>query len=230
MRPKISVIVPCYNEKNTIMEILTRVEAVKIDKEMIVVCDGSTDGTKELLKAKEAGFAAKGTKVLYNEKNMGKGAAIRRGLSVANGEIVITQDADLELNPDSYEKLLEPFKKGEKVVFGSRFLENPPKIAFYSKFANWLVTFLANILYGARITDEACGYKVMSLEIYRSLELESNGFDFCAEVTAKVRKKGYRIHEVPVSFKPRTYKEGKKIQWVNGFETVWKLLKYRFAD
>lgn len=226
----ISVIIPCYNEKGTILTLLNKVRAVSIPKEIIVVCDGSTDGTRELLEEEYRTHGGPDFKVLYSERTNGKGSSIRMGLSVAEGEIVIIQDADLELNPEDYFRLLQPFKDGAQVVFGSRFRMNKPKIALYSHFANWCVTFLSNVLYGAKLTDAACCYKVMRLELYRSLRLECNGFDFCPEVTSKVRKKGYSIVEVPVQFNPRSFKEGKKIQWKHGFEAVWKLIKYRFSS
>ena len=228
MKYNISVIIPCYNERNTIIPLLERIRKVSIEKEIIIVCDGSTDGTREILEEEHGKCGGQNFKVLYHRVNRGKGASIRMGLSVAKNDIVIIQDADLELNPEDYTRLLQPFENGAQVVYGSRFKEGKPRIPFYSRFANWCVTFLANFLYQANITDEACGYKLMRLELYRALKLECNGFDFCPEVTAKVRRKGYSIVEVPVQFDPRTASEGKKIRWKHGFETVWKLIKYRF--
>lgn len=229
MRPYITVIVPCYNEEDTIVPILNKIRDVPVSKEIIVVCDGSTDGTAALLEHEQKKYDAENFKVFYHERNMGKGAAVRTALAVARGEIVIIQDSDMELDPGDYPKLLKPFRDGADVVFGSRFKENPPKVPYYSKFANFCVTFLANFLYGAGISDEACGYKIMRLELYRSLNLRSDGFDFCPEVTAKVRRKGYRIVDVPVRFNPRTFNEGKKIHWYDGFRAVWVLVKLRFA-
>ncbi len=225
----VSVIIPCYNEKNTILPIVERIRNIPISKEIIVICDGSTDGTRELLKEEERKTNSNDFKIICHSLNKGKGASIKTGIAEAKGKIVITQDADLELNPEDYLRLLQPFNAGAQVVFGSRFSNGYPKnIPFYSCFANWVVTFLANFFYNANITDEACGYKIMSLELYRSLNLESNGFDICPEITAKVCKRGYKIHEVPVQFNPRSFSAGKKIHWKHGFQAVWKLIKYRF--
>lgn len=231
MKLDISVIVPCYNEKETILSLINKINDVAFKKEIIVVCDGSTDGTREILKKMEKQTGINDLfKVIYHESNKGKGASVKTGLAAARGKIAVIQDADLELSPSDYINLLEPFKKGAQVVFGTRFKNNRPKIAFYSRFANWCVTWLANLLYNANISDEACGYKIMSVELYRSLNLECSGFDFCPEVTAKVCRKGYKIFEVPVQFNPRTFKEGKKIHWKHGFEAVWKLIKYRIVN
>lgn len=228
MEPKISIIIPCYNEKDTILAVLVKIDAAPVArKEIIVVCDGSTDGTKELLEKEEKLREKEVFHVIYNGKNMGKGASIKKGLEKVSGDIVIIQDADLELTPEDYPKLIKPFGEGHKVVFGSRFRDACPAIPLYSRIANIIVTYLANLLYNAGITDEACGYKVMTAEIYRSLKLESDGFDFCPEVTAKVCRKGYHIHEVAVQFNPRSFSEGKKIRWKHGIEAVWKLIKYR---
>ncbi|MFH1369615.1 MAG: glycosyltransferase family 2 protein [Elusimicrobiota bacterium] len=227
---QLSVIIPCYNEKNTILKLLELVRKVPISKEIIIVCDGSTDGTRDLLTREIKKAADDSFCVVFHETNKGKGASIQSGLKAARGKIVITQDADLELNPEDYIHLLRPFKNDAEVVFGTRFANGYGNMPSYSKFANWCVTFLANILFNANISDEACGYKVMNLELYKSLNLECEGFDICPEITAKVCRKNIKIHEVPVKFNPRSFHEGKKIHWRHGFEAVWKLLKYRFIN
>jgi dolichol-phosphate mannosyltransferase len=228
LKPELSVIVPCYQEKATILELIKRVQAVDIDKEILVVSDGCTDGTYPLLK--KAYAEGGGFRLIRHKVNLGKGHSIRHALHKAHGKWVIIQDADLELDPGDYFSLLAPLREGRAtVVFGSRFKVNPPEIPFYSKIANFIVTLMANILYGANISDEACGYKVMSVELMKSLNLRATRFDFCPEVTAKVLLLGHKIHEVPVKFRPRTYAEGKKINWKDGLEAVWLLLKYRFC-
>lgn len=222
----ISVIIPVYNERDTILEIIRRVRAETTPKEIIVVDDGSTDGTRELL----AKVGGSDVQVILQERNRGKGAAIRRGLAAARGDLVIVQDADLELNPEDYAALLVPLRAGAaQVVYGARFLlpQNREGYRFISWLGNTLVTGWTNLLFGSRLTDEATGYKVMPLALLRALNLECDGFDFCAEVTAKLLRRGILIHEVPVRFNPRTYVEGKKIGWRDGLLTLWVLLKYR---
>lgn len=228
MSYELSVIIPCYNERSTILKLLGKVRKVPISKEIIIICDGSTDGTRKVLEEELKNNPSDDFRVIFHERNKGKGASVRTGLKAASGNIVIIQDADLELNPDDYVHLLQPLKDGAKVVFGTRFPgSRKSSIPVYSRFANWCVTTLANLLYGANISDEACGYKVMSLDLYRSLKLECDGFDICPEITAKVCRKNYKINEVPVQFNPRSFSEGKKVQWKHGFEAVWKLIKYR---
>lgn len=225
---KLSVIIPVYNERNTILEIIDRVERVPINKEIIVVCDGSTDGTRELLK--ERVVANPHLNVVFHPHNIGKGGAICTGLRQARGDVVIVQDADLELDPNDYLNLLQPILEGSaEVVFGSRFRLGKVPIPFHSKVANFIVTATANLLFDARITDEACGYKVMRTDVLRELNLYARGFEFCPEVTAKVRRLGYQIYEVPVRFSPRTVAEGKKIHWRDGFIAIWTLVKWKFS-
>ena len=221
---KLSVIIPVYNEKDTLAEIIRRVSEVPLEKEIIVVDDGSNDGTGKILKE----FSGK-VKTIFHSENKGKGAAIRRALCEVRGDIVIIQDADLEYNPSDYEKLLEPILSGQtNVVYGSRNLKGNPRSnhAFY--FGGILLSKLANLLYGADITDEATGYKVFRTEVLKSLNLRCNGFEFCPEVTAKVLRHGYRIKEIPISYYPRRFDEGKKICWLDGVKAILTLLKYRF--
>ena len=225
---KISVIIPVFNEESTIEEVVDRVHAVDIDKEIIVVDDGSTDATLELLGPKRSVIKH----VHESRVNLGKGLAVRIGLTYAEGDVVIIQDADLELDPAEYVMLLEPIIDGRSnVVFGSRFKrpsgERPPRGRVL---ANRLLTMLTNTLYGTRLTDMATAYKVIRTGLIRDLHLESRGFDFEPEVTAKLARLGEHIIEVPVSYRPRTPREGKKITWRDGVRYVACLLRYRFAS
>lgn len=223
---KLSVLIPVYNEKGTIKEMLHRVKSVDLEKEIIVVDDGSTDGTSEILRE----IKEKDIKILSHSRNMGKGAAIRTGLKQVNGDIVIIQDADLETDPEDYHRLLEPIIRGKaQVVYGSRFLKGAKGKSFLRYLANRILTWTANILYHARITDEGTGYKALKTSLIKSLDLKSQGFDFCPEVTAKIRKKGYKIYEVPISYYPRDPRAS-KIYWRDGFKALFALIKYRFVD
>lgn len=225
----LSVIVPVYNEMRTIEEILRRVQVVDIPKEVIIVDDGSTDGTRDYLcslKSKED------FKVLFQPKNTGKGAAIRKAISHVSGDIVIIQDADLEYDPQDYHEMIAPIVEGRaSVVYGSRYINpaNDLPLTRY-KMGVLVLTAMANLLYGAGITDEATCYKAFKADVLKSLPLKCKRFEFCPEVTAKVRKRGYRIEEVPISFHFRTVKEGKKIGWKDGLEAGLTLIKYRFTD
>ena len=224
----ISVIIPAYNEENTINEIINRVLKVKIDKEVIVVDDGSVDRTPEILKELEK---EKKIKLITLKRNYGKGFAIRKGLEEAKGEIIIIQDADLELNPSDYYKLIEPLKKNEcDIVYGVRFgyRKNWQGYRFISWVGNTVVTFFTNFLYNANLSDEATGYKVFKKSVLEKIKLECIGFEFCPEFTAKALRNKFKIKEVPVEFNPRTYVEGKKIGWKDGFIALWVLLKERF--
>jgi glycosyltransferase involved in cell wall biosynthesis len=230
---KLSVIIPVYNEKATIKRVLQVVNDVNIDKEVIVVDDGSNDGTRELL----VGLSMDGTKKCFHSKNRGKGAAIRTGLEKVTGDIVIIQDADLEYDPREYHRLIRPILEGKaQVVYGSRLLGLPParmvRYHFYYPFAFGvrLLNLLTRLLYGTRITDEATCYKVFKTEVIRNIQLKCERFEFCPEITAKVCKKGYKIHEVPISYMGRTFREGKKISWKDGIEAIYTLIKYRFTD
>lgn len=221
---KLSILMPVYNEKNTINEILNKINAVKINKEIIVVDDGSTDGTREILKN------IKNIKLVCHEKNKGKGAAIRTAIGHAAGDICIIQDADMEYDPNDYYNLVEPIDKNEtEIVYGYR-KKDKKRMYYRNYYGNAILTSVTNILYRTNIHDEATCYKVFKTDILKNLNLKCSGFEFCPEVTAKVLKKGYKIHEVPISYSPRTFKEGKKIKFNDGITALWTLIKYRFMD
>lgn len=225
---KISILIPVYNEEKTIMQILSKINNVKLQKEIIIVDDASTDDTKNLLK--KAPDKYKNLKIFFNKQNRGKGFCIRKALKHSTGDIVITQDADLEYNPKNYHSLIKPIIEDTvDVVYGSRFLRSRRKHLYYGNlFGAKFLTFLANLLFNSRITDESTGYKVFKSEVIKNLNLKCDGFDFCPEVTAKVSKKGYRIKEVPINYDPRTFEEGKKIRLKDGIIAIWTLIKFRF--
>jgi glycosyltransferase involved in cell wall biosynthesis len=222
----LSVIIPVYNEKTTISEVIEKVSAVElpIAKEIIVVDDGSTDGTVEILQSN----SIKVTNTYLTPVNVGKGAAVRIGLTIAKGEIILIQDADLELNPNEYKQLLQPILEGKtSVVYGSRFLgEN--RVAPLRRFANYFLTFTTNLLFRTNLTDMETAYKVFTAEVAKSLSLKANRFEIEPEITAQIARQGFTILEVPISYRPRTKFEGKKINWKDGFKALWTLLKYRF--
>ncbi|MFH1536118.1 MAG: glycosyltransferase family 2 protein [Patescibacteria group bacterium] len=234
---KLSIIIPVFNEKKTIREVIKKVSSVelsdKINKEIIIVDDGSTDGSVNLIK----NIMIKGVRKIFHEKNSGKGAAVRTGIEHSMGDLIIIQDADLEYDPNYYKKLLEPIlEKNAQVVYGSRLMTYPLKIWGRNKtilpihlIANKFLTLLTNLLYGGNITDMETGYKLFKREVLKNISINSNKFDFEAEVTAKILKREIPIIEVPISVKPRTYKDGKKIGWKDGFWAVWTLLKYKFT-
>jgi len=231
-KPKISVIIPVYNEERTVEKLLDKVLALTLSLEIILVDDASTDKSVEIVFDKKNKEQIPNLKIFRHEKNRGKGYAIRTGLKEVTGEIVIIQDADLEYDPEDYYELIKPIESGEyKVVYGSR---NLRKVNIKRKDANYygnkLLTFLANVLYGAGISDEATCYKVFETNAIRSLNLKCVRFEFCPEVTAKIRKKGYKIKDLPVKYEPRSKAEGKKINWKDGIEALWTLIKYRFSD
>jgi glycosyltransferase involved in cell wall biosynthesis len=226
---KLSVIIPVYNESKSIEEILRRVQATDLPTEIVVVDDGSVDGTRDILK----NLDGKGhVRVILHEKNQGKGAAVRTGMDAATGDILLIQDADLEYDPRDYPALLKPIQEGlADVVYGSRFLGGPRRVAmFWHMVANYLLTFMTNILYNTILTDMETGYKVFRRKVVQGMPLRAKRFDFEPEFTAKVLKRRYRIFEVAITFNPRDYSEGKKIKLKDAFEAVWTLLKFRFVD
>lgn len=225
---KLSIIIPVYNEVSTIKKVIDSVNDTNFDKEIIVVDDGSTDGTREALEKFNNRF-----KIIYHKKNMGKGAAIRSALEHITGDVVLFQDADLEYDPSEYIFLIEPIQKGfADVVYGSRLSGGRPQrmYMFWHKLGNAFLTFLTNILYNTTLSDMETGYKVFKRDIIRNLNIKSKGFSVEAEITAKVLKKGCRVYEVPISYYGRSYAEGKKITWKQGVSAVITLLWYRFFN
>lgn len=227
---KVSIIIPVYNEFRTFPQVLQRVLAAPLPagctKEIIVVDDGSNDGTQHLLDE----HTQSGTVVGYHSaRNAGKGSALRAGIALASGDVILTQDGDLEYDPADYQRILEPLVAGKAdIVYGSRFLGKPIGMALKNRLANWILTNAANLLYDARITDEATAYKAFRSGLLRGVHLECRRFEFCPEVTAKMRRLGYAIHEVPIRYNARGIAEGKKIRARDGFEALWTLVKYRF--
>ena len=223
---KISILIPVYNEKNSLLEILKRVEEVDfgLEKEIILIDDFSTDGTKDL-------YSQISHKILYHEKNKGKGAALRTGLKEATGDIIIIQDADLEYNPEDYKPLVDlVIKDCADVVYGSRLAntQNQENFLFLSFLANTVLSFLTRLLFGVYISDMETCYKVFRADVIKDIEIESNRFDFEPEITAKVLKKDIRYMESPISYNARTNAEGKKIGWKDGVQAIWTLIKYRY--
>ncbi|PJF27094.1 MAG: glycosyl transferase [Phototrophicales bacterium] len=227
----LSVIIPCYNEAATIEEVVNRVEAVGLADEIIIVDDGSSDGTRDILRRMES-EARPGVRILYHERNQGKGAALVTGFRAATSDIFLIQDADYEYDPREYPQLLKPLHEGiAKVVYGSRFLGGPRKaMNFWNMVANKSLTLATNILYNAILSDMETGYKVFRSEVVRGMTIHARGFEFEPEFTAKVLKQGIRIYEVPISYNGREWSEGKKIKWTDAPIALWTLLKYRFVD
>jgi glycosyltransferase involved in cell wall biosynthesis len=226
--PLLSVVMPAYNERDTIDEIIGRVMAVPLRLELIVVDDGSRDGTRDRLAALQEQY---GFKLILQPANRGKGAALRRGFEEVTGDIVVIQDADLEYSPEEYPQLIELICQGRAdVVYGSRFLGRHRVFLFTHYLGNRLLTFLTNVLYNTMLTDMETCYKVMRVEVLRSMSLRSNSFGIEPELTAKIFKRGYRVYEVPITYDGRGYDEGKKITWRDGIVALWTLLKYRVTE
>ena len=227
---KVSVVIPVYNEVATIREIVHRVQVVELEKEIILVDDYSTDGTREHLR--EINQTHKNVKVLYHDHNQGKGAALRTGFQAVSGDIVIIQDADLEYHPKEYPLLLEPIVDGRAdVVYGSRFIGGPHRVLFFWHYmGNKFLTLLSNMFTNLNLTDMETCYKVFRREVLAEIKLKSSRFGFEPEFTAKIAKKGFRIYETPISYSGRTYAEGKKIRWQDGAKAVFAILWFRFFD
>lgn len=223
----LSIIIPVYNEKDTLLELLGRVEKVSlpVNKQIIIIDDCSTDGTRKILRK------IRGHKVFFHEKNKGKGAAIRTGLKYSTGGIIIIQDADLEYNPEQIPMLIQPIIEGKiRVVYGSRELR-PHNHSCYRYFlGNKLLTIMTNLLFRSKITDMETCYKAFTKEVIKNINFKANRFDFEPEITAKILKRKEKILELPIEYKPRKLEAGKKISWKDGVYALWILIKYRFAD
>jgi len=227
---KLSIIIPVYNEAKTIKELLRRINKVdlgKIKKEIILVDDYSTDGSRDILKELKGKYIK-----IFQDKNKGKGSAIRTALSYVTGDIVLIQDADLEYDPKDYPGLIDPILQGKAdVVYGSRLLGQKSKYAKFSYYvAGRSLTLIANLLYGINISDEPCGYKIFSSDVIKNIKLKCKRFEFCPEITARISKKGIKIYEVHASYNPRSRKEGKKIKFSDWLEAIYVLVKYKFFD
>ena len=228
---KVSIVIPVYNEVHTIETVLARVQyAHPYEKEIIVVDDCSTDGTREKLESLKTRL--QNIKIIHHEKNKGKGASLRTGFQAAAGEIIIIQDADLEYDPKEYSTLLEPILDGRAdVVYGSRFLGGPHRVLFFWHFVgNQFLTLLSNIFSNLNLSDMETGYKVFKKKVVDGMKLRSDRFGFEPEFTIKAAKKGWKIYEVPVSYSGRTYEEGKKITWKDGFKAMFSILYFSFFD
>lgn len=246
---KLSIVMPVHNEKDTIAEIIKRIQAVDLDKEIIIVDDKSIDGTTEIL---QKDFSNRDNiRLVFLNRNRGKGFAVRKGILESKGKIVIIQDADLEYDPNDYKKLIEPIRQGRTcIVYGSRFMELDVFSYVKSWFGSWfkgkecksghlyfshffgiqILNLLVCLLYGVRLTDEATCYKVFKKDVLQDIRLRARRFEFCPEITAKVLKMGYRIYEVPISYYPRTTEHGKKIGWRDGITAIYTLIRYRFIN
>jgi glycosyltransferase involved in cell wall biosynthesis len=246
--PKVSIVIPVYNERKTIDEILRRVLDTEVRKEVLVVDDCSTDGTRQILEAMSARQSKGETtapaqdgndqvtlrdlRFFFQAQNQGKGAALRRGFAQATGDVVLVQDADLEYDPRDYGKLLEPILDGRAdVVYGSRFLGGPQRVHYFRHYiANKMLTLLSDIFTNLKLTDMETCYKVFRREVLTGIHIRSNRFGFEPEITAKIAKKTWRVYEVPISYAGRTYEEGKKITWKDGVQALWCIIRFTFTD
>ena len=223
---KLSVIIPAYNEERTLRQIIDEVQAVPIDKEIIIVDDASTDGTKRIIEKLDASNIKK----IFHEKNQGKGAAIRSAIGAIEGEITIIQDADLEYHPDEYPQLIEQIVKGRAdVVFGSRFIGAHRCFLFWHYVGNSVVNMIANVLYNTTLSDLMTCYKAFKSEVIKSINITSKRFGIEPQITGEVFRRNLRVYEVPISYSGRNYSEGKKIKWTDFFVVVWWLLKTKFS-
>ncbi len=227
---KLSVVMPVFNEKATIREIISKVLAVDLEKELIIVDDGSTDGTRDILRELEPSLEG-AVRVFYLDRNRGKGFAVRHGISQAAGDVLVIQDADLEYEPEEFHNLLEPYQKGRAaVVYGSRFLGGHRSGYYWTTLGNKFLTWLTNVIYNSNLTDMETCYKLFSMDVIREINLKCRRFEFEPEVTAKILKRGMHIYEVPISYSAREYSEGKKISSKDAIEAVKTLVRYRFMD
>lgn len=229
MRPLLTVLLPVFNERDTFPHLLARVRAVPVDKEVLILDDASTDGTRELLQTQVENVYPD-VRVFYHETNQGKGAALRTLIPHACGEFSLVQDGDLEYDPQDYVTMMEAFHcRNATVVYGSRFLRGWPPMKPANRIVNRLLAWMVRVLYGAPITDEATCYKAFRTDLLQSVSLTCRRFEFCPEITAKVLRRGHRIIEVPIHYSARSFAEGKKIRWTDGVAAIWTLIKFRFV-